>query len=73
MSMPASWREFLGFGFSCPSVIYRLQARLGKFKARLSSNRSGRETQKSLTRRCGLDSLEVLMDQFAHLQLLLRL
>ena len=35
-------------------VLYKLPARLGKFKARLSSDRSERETQKSLTRRWGL-------------------
>ena len=53
MSMPAQWRELLGFGFFCQSGIYRLQARLGKFKARLSSDRSEREAQKSWTRSWG--------------------
>ena len=43
----------LGFRIFCPSGIYRLPARLGKFKARLSSDRSERETQKSQTRRWG--------------------
>ena len=43
----------LGFWIFCPSGIYKLPARLGKFKARLSSNRSERETQKSRTHRWG--------------------
>ena len=37
MSMPASWREFLGFWFFCLSGISRWLAWLGKFKATQSS------------------------------------
>ena len=42
-----------GFRIFYPSGIYRFPARLGKFKARLSSDRYERETQKFRIRRWG--------------------
>ena len=43
----------LGFRIFCPSGLLRWPARLGKFKARQSSDSSESDEQKSLTRRWG--------------------
>ena len=43
----------LGFRIFCQSGLLRWQARLGKFKARLSSDSSESDKQKSRTRRWG--------------------
>ena len=58
MSMPASRREFLGFRFFCPSGSYRWRARLGKFKARQSSDSPESDKQKSHTQ-LGLTGLGI--------------
>ena len=51
--MPAAWREFSSFRILLPVRFSSWQARLGKFKARLSSDRSESDKQKSRTRSWG--------------------
>ena len=73
MSMPVSWRVFLGFRIPLPVCIGRWPARLEKFKAHQSSDSSESAEQKSLTCHWGSQAWVVWGLGFAVTSLFLKL